>query len=427
MAATLQDVAGTLDAFFRAKVPSVGAGVAGDVVLVFDALGAPFNPAEFGYGLAPGQESVFASQRAAQIADALPAANLLQAGSWLARGSSRLSRFYRALVEESRSTATTASARSAFEARKAAARRSFDENRLLDVAMPGAGTVPVGVNDAHYATAMSPSGWFHPDSGNWAHFSQAEQTGVRPPAIKPLIPLPEFVWQIPPVDPDPRVQEWLGKATELAVLPELVKPVQPVDPGLGVDPVDFGLLESGLVLVHADSGRRIFDLTRGGRVRRTGTPRFLERNVTTKAQLLFATERSEVLAVSQPRPVQSEGFSVSFDYCIVSFDRPWWDELFLAADGWELPGFSTGELASGSAATPASLVTLVTNGMVVIRNLVIKANWQTAELSAVRAASSLGPFCIAGATFNEIELRRPGLQAIAWLCQVPPVLPPDPD
>jgi hypothetical protein len=425
VAATLQDVAAALDAFFRAKVPSVGAGVTGDVVLVFDALGAPFNPAEFGFGFEPGQESVFAGQRAAQIADALPAANLLQAGSWLARGSSRLSRFYRSVVEESRSTATTESARSAFEARKAAARRSLDENRLLDVAMPGAGTVPVGVNDAHYATGMSPSAWFHPDSGSWSHFSQAEGTVTAPPEVRPIIPIPEFVLQIPPEEPEPRVQKWLGKATELAVLPTTARPtpVQPVDPRLGID---LGSIRSGLALVRADTGEPLFDLAEDGRFRRVHPTRFLERNVTTEAQLLFVDERSDVLAASHARPVQSEGFSVSFDYCIVSFDRPWWDELFLAADGWELPGFSTGELASGSAATPASLITLVTGGMIVIRNLVITANWQTAELSAIQAASSLGPFCIAGATLHEAELTRPGLQAIAWLCQVPPMLPPDP-
>lgn len=424
MAGTLQEVAGALDAFFRSKVPSVGAGSVGDVVLVFDALGAPFNPAEFGFGLESGQEAVFASQRAAQIADALPAANLLQAGSWLARGSSRLSRFYRAVVEESRSMATTESARMAFEARKAAALRSLDLNRLLDLAMPGAGTVPVGVTDAHYATGMSPSGWFHPDSDSWSHFSQAEQAPTPPPSVPPFIPLPEFVWHIPPRDPDPPVEEWLGKAAMLANLTtpvEPVQPVQPVDPDLGVD---LGSVDAGLALVRADTGQRIFKVTEGGRFRRINPMRFLARNVTTKAHLLFVEDRTEVLAASEPRPVQSEGFSVSFDYCIVSFDRPWWDELFLAANGWEMPGFSTGELASGSAASPASLITLVTNGMIVIRNLVIRANWQGAELASVRAASSLGPFCIAGATFNELELLRPGLQTIAWLCQVPPMLPP---
>jgi hypothetical protein len=409
---TIQEVAGALNAFFRSKVPNVGVGSTGDILLVFDALGAPLNPAEFGLGLEPGQESVFASQRAAQIADELPAANLLLAGSWLPRGGSRFSRFYRTAVEESRSTATSESARSAFESRRAAARRSLDENRLLDVAMPGVGTVPVGVTDAHYVTGMSPSAWFHPASSNWAHYSQAEQSATPGVLVEPVIPIPEFVLHIPPDDPDPPVEGWLGNARKLALLPTKAQ---------RVDPASF---TSGLSLVRAATGSRLFRAADDGSLERIRPVRFLEADVTTEAQLRFVGERSAAFEASEARPVQSEDFSISFDYCIVSFDRPWWDELFLAADGWELPGFSIGELASGSGSAPASLITLVTTGMIVIRNLVIAANWQDGELATAQAASSLGPFCIAGAELHDVELRRPGLQAIAWLCQVPPVLPP---
>ena len=120
------------------------------------------------------------------------------------------------------------------------------------------------------------------------------------------------------------------------------------------------------------------------------------------------------------------GYSVGFDYCIVNFDRPWWDEVFLTSPDWSMPGFQRGQIASGSAANTASTaITLITVGMVVLRNLKITASWTDEERDQLTSgALNLGPFSLTGADVNNQTLTRAGMQTLAWICQVPPILPP---
>lgn len=421
MATTLQEVAQRLHAFFADKVPGGGGDSPGDAVLVFDALGTPFDPDEFGAALEPGAQTVFASQRAAQIADRLPAANILTSGSWLARSGSRLSRFYEAAVRESRPTSTADDDVTSFERRKADALHSLDENKLLDVAMPGAGVAPLGTTDSHFATLMSPTGWYRTASADFAVFTEAEASETPLPEQPPVLPIPEFeLLVVPPEEPDPLVLRWLDQARNLAELPREAEVL--VGPPVPPERLTAGELRLRIADVVERGARlhafRAADEPAGGgddlRFAVARRPVFFNGETTTAV----------IRAAVQHPVVESQGFSLSFEYCVVAFERPWWDELFLAADGWRVPGFSPGQLASGKASQPAELITLVTAGMVVIRNLAIKANWQATELAAAQSASSLGPFVIAGSEWHESELRRPGLQAIAWLCQVPQVLPP---
>ncbi len=107
-------------------------------------------------------------------------------------------------------------------------------------------------------------------------------------------------------------------------------------------------------------------------------------------------------------------------------DRPWWADTFLERRDWRLPGFGPGQISTGSAAEPAGEITLITIGMLVIRNLTITARWSAADLAALPRSTSLGPFCIAAGTFDRATgtLTRKGMQAAAWLCSVPARLPP---
>jgi hypothetical protein len=134
-----------------------------------------------------------------------------------------------------------------------------------------------------------------------------------------------------------------------------------------------------------------------------------------------------IVAATRQRPVTSDSFSVSFRYCIVRFTRPWWDEVFLRAGEWGLPGYGIGTLSSGSMAEPQDPLTLITAGMIVIKDLKLAASWSEEDLGSLRDGVSLGPFSLAGATLPQTRngvLERPGMQAIAWLCEVLPLLPP---
>jgi len=135
---------------------------------------------------------------------------------------------------------------------------------------------------------------------------------------------------------------------------------------------------------------------------------------------------NEQLAVVGAAPRPPQGFTIEFEYTIVSFGRPWWDEVFLAAGDWTVPGFRRGQIASGSAPqVAASAITLITAGMVVVRNLRITSRWDDDERNQLASgALNLGPFSLAGADVDGETLSRPGAQAMGWICQIPAVLPP---
>lgn len=477
MAGTLQDLAAGLHRFFAEKVPGAAGDAPGDMLLVFDALGVPLDPREFGATADGVPLDVFANQRAAELADQLPAANVLSGGSYLPRSGSRLSRWYDALVSSSAAVATTDPELGAFERRKANALESFEENKTLDVAMPGVGVGVVGEADHHYATSMSPRGWFLPDSQAWSTFTQSG--GEDPPVVEPPGPLPIPIpeWELRVVEPEPPPEvvrfivnaEVLAERKIIAVDPPNTLPVGELafQPGLRVgheiqrlnlqevlvQPVDVeaGEVEAGEAKVgeakvgEVDVGEvvrldQVAHLDEAVALRPfagralAGRVPVADEGLATIAEVVHpelvttfsAANLQTIIDASTTQTVQTQGFSVSFDYTIVSFERPWWDEVFLNVPGWRAAGFSRGQLASGKASEPAAqFITLLTCGMVVVRNLRIQAAWDSTDLAAAGSATSLGPFCIAGAQWNEQELRRPGLQVIAWICQIPSVLPPD--
>lgn len=121
----------------------------------------------------------------------------------------------------------------------------------------------------------------------------------------------------------------------------------------------------------------------------------------------------------------SGSFSVQFEYCMVRFERPWWNALFLTRNDWRVGGVARGGISSGTA-QPTGPVTLLTNGMLVVRKLSIKAQWSNEDLEVLPNTVSLGPFCLVAGSFDKASgtVTREGLQAIAWMCEVPPVLPP---
>lgn len=457
MATTLKDLAASLHSFFSEKVPGGAGDQPGDMLLVFDALGVPLDPREFGATADGAPLDVFANQRAAQLADQMPAANVLSAGSYLPKAGSRLSRWYEQTVSTSVATASADPELSAFEHRKADALQSFELNDTQDVALPHLGGV-VGASDHHYATLMTPRDWFLPDSQAWSSYLQTAEDQPPPPqpevVVQP-IPIPDFelrvvepqVGQPPPVE----VVQYVEIAQVLAT-----RKVIPVDPPDDLDPGQPEI-EQGLRVGHLIGRDQLrlakMDAPDALALRDAGFARADAVHLALDAQpaaaaadaaagpadlpiaqpfsndsltMLTANALQAVVDASTTQPVKSQGFTLSFEYSIITFERPWWDEIFLNVPGWQVPGFARGELASGKASDPASqFVTLVTAGMVVVRNLRIQAAWQSADLAAAGAATSLGPFCIAGAQWNEQELSRPGLQVIAWTCQIPPVLPPN--
>lgn len=123
--------------------------------------------------------------------------------------------------------------------------------------------------------------------------------------------------------------------------------------------------------------------------------------------------------------VRSDGFSMSFEYCIVHLDRQWFNtSMFHYSKIWyclSLPEnyFSTGtkDLENGG------VLKSIPTAMILIKNLKIKASWTDDEKLTAKNSVGLGIFNLTDSTFVNNELVSPGMQIIGWMCEVLPKLP----
>ncbi|MGB7393377.1 MAG: hypothetical protein WA913_03185 [Pricia sp.] len=128
-------------------------------------------------------------------------------------------------------------------------------------------------------------------------------------------------------------------------------------------------------------------------------------------------------------PVRSNGFEMSFDYCIVNLDRGWYDTtMFHYSKLWyslslEENYFSTG---TKNGENSGSLKCIPT-AMILIKDLKIKAAWTNEDKQNAKNSVGLGIFNLSESTFTNDELNNPGMQIIGWMCEVLPRLPENSD
>jgi hypothetical protein len=534
MAITIDHLAAYLRQYFAEKLPVGGDGGPGTVILVFDALGQPMPASEFMGSHATGVQDVLAHQRAAELADQLPAYNTLASGSYLARAGSKLSRLYESMIKGAVPAGTDPATLASFEAGKANALASLENSKLAivsgTVAGGSTGTVPAsGTLDHVFATGMSPVDWYGPGATSWQTY-QLDAANAPPPPVT-RTPWGPYVGT-PPPDPAGAVVitdfSYQVAPDELLVLMVEQNPDGPSPCPVEIDQLDMTaeeLLRNGAIVadpagldVAVHEGRGAPDGARPlGRARRTdrfvrdlGITAITGRRGTeldalaaragvdvaelraqpieevltndvllrrllpddalaevarlddgpevdrladmVRAHAVLAdaadpnlaplpdwmdevpsqnwmddmTAPQVVAAATESVPSGAGAMHVSFQYCMVRFDRPWWDELFVGRRGWVVPGYQTGEISSGTITKATGHITLLTIGMLVVRKLEIRATWTDADRAALSRAVSLGPFSLAGSAFDAAsgQILNEGMQAVGWLCQVPPVLPP---
>jgi hypothetical protein len=415
MATTIDDLADDVQAFFAGLFPTGETGGPGSMLLLFDNIGTPLDADEF--ATAP-----FGQQRVAQLADQLPNPSALASGWYTASSGTRLSRWYEAVVEASSPVSAAEPNFTAFAKLRQEAARSLEENKLILASAPG-GADAVGTHDIYYATRMTPADWYAPDSTAWASYEmRAQDSPPPPPPATPLI-LPK--WRLRVSDAEqalnvPAIDKFVGRANGLARIAK--RHIVPQHPRTGLgrlvrtpegDLIPEHLLEE--LLLPDPSATDQFAV---GEQLPTGTTPAVPEPQTVEPEV--------IVQETSPVPVAADGFHVTFDYCLVRFERPWWNEVFLRNRGWSMPGHLPGDICKGTATDATGAISLMTVGMVVVRSLIMKASWTESDQEQLQRSISLGPFCVAGAVFDTSSgsLSRPGLQAIAWLCQVPPVLPP---
>jgi hypothetical protein len=121
---------------------------------------------------------------------------------------------------------------------------------------------------------------------------------------------------------------------------------------------------------------------------------------------------------SQTETIKSSQISVSFDYCWVNIDRSWFYNPYLQMRNWYIPGLQAGDSTRALSAVPIAVL--------LVRNLRIQSDWQSQELQSVQSSVALGPFSLVGRSIEQGTgaIVQPGMQVMAWACQVMPTLPP---
>lgn len=125
-----------------------------------------------------------------------------------------------------------------------------------------------------------------------------------------------------------------------------------------------------------------------------------------------------------PVSAATEGFSISFKYCLVTITRSWLKSALINTKNWYMFGTASGEYSQGRLDSNSGMFPLLTTSFVAIRDLKISANWSALDLHNAVNAKSFGPFDISTGSVNQNTIEAKGLQIIAWQSRLTPVLPP---
>jgi hypothetical protein len=138
--------------------------------------------------------------------------------------------------------------------------------------------------------------------------------------------------------------------------------------------------------------------------------------------------------------------SIDMELCVVEIERPWLDGVIFDMGDWFMgAGFPKGSISTGllATATVQTMMPLLPTAFIAARNISITANWSTQDQSYIHSVTSgsasvgWGPFQIGGSyyssssqatfqsSFQDGVLRIPGIQIIAFINQILPVVPPE--
>jgi hypothetical protein len=123
--------------------------------------------------------------------------------------------------------------------------------------------------------------------------------------------------------------------------------------------------------------------------------------------------------------VQSNAFSMSFDYCLVYLERPWFNtSLFSYANLWYNLSLQENYFSNGvKDASNKGILKCFSTAMIFIKNLKITAAWTEQDKTNALNSIGLGVFNLNNSQFINNELTTPGMQIIGWMCEILPKLP----
>jgi hypothetical protein len=128
-------------------------------------------------------------------------------------------------------------------------------------------------------------------------------------------------------------------------------------------------------------------------------------------------------------PVNSSQFTISFSYSLVTIERDWlYQPLLDKAELWYALTMKAGEYSSGeNSSANKGLLRCIPKAMIVVKDVAISASWSDADKKSADSAYGFGCFNISNSqpinSSTNNQLMAPGIQIIAWICEVLPKLP----
>lgn len=277
---------------------------------------------------------------------------------------------------------------------------------------PTLGSSILGKDARFHPTYPTPSNWYDPAAtGIWHTYnSDASKTTVPPPGPKPPVPVSfQGGWRVLPPKVTPVVDHQPLPVNRFSLPPAHLAT------GVRTQHLAFAAPATGTFASAAMLRAPIAEIVASPAQQRVALP---ERELT-----------AVVLSKTTPQPVTAAKITIGFDYCLVTAERDWLSDAFLASKGWYIPGMKAGDLSTGTVDNNTGLVPFVPIAMILVRNLNISGSWTAEDTAAISTAAAIGPFNLMDKTIDQrtSALSCPGVQLLAWLCQVQPLLPPESD
>jgi len=403
--------------------------------LSFEALGSMVDPDDF---KAESEEisEIKAREQLSILGDRLP-----QIDDVFLTNSSRLSSLYEVLIESASFSGEkiTAEDKSDYIAQFSEARDdcAFDYNEGIkaSISMPEGDYLPV------YG---SPKKWYDPNGSFWVtkNFSVKEQKDSSPPktssGLKKTIPLvwktkftanPQLLKMVeaPVVKLKPiKVQNLKIQTVEHAKpammaavsTPKLRQPITAANPRMMARPI---AVATGTSTSAPPKPKPVL-------IKSQALSQWKNLNVLKHLSLAERTKFTSHIAQTSTEPaepVRSNEFSMSFDYCIVNLERPWFNtSMFHYSNMWYCRTLKEDYFSTGTKDEHNSGVfKCIPTAMILIKDLKIKAAWTDDDKRNAENSVGLGIFNLGDSTFKENELVNPGIQIIGWMCEVMPRLP----
>ena len=139
---------------------------------------------------------------------------------------------------------------------------------------------------------------------------------------------------------------------------------------------------------------------------------------------LLLTDLVDRSLPTKPTSPATTGFSVSFRFCRVNVDRPWFKLALLSQPSWYMFNTNARAYSTGTMKDNPGMFPLLPLSFVAIRDLKITANWSAEDRASLSKAVSFGFFDLRNGAFTQNTYEVKGLQIVAWISSLTPPLPP---